>query len=223
MPALDANRGGSRKAVKRATRRKPVTTGSRGSGAAPHGYGQGGRTSRPSPRPRPTPPKQVQGRRAAYGVKVKSGKAPTIGGVDLAKKGRERNIRKALTIANATGSNRRAKLALLQAMRTESKYENLRRGDRDSEGVLQVRTGMHGEKWARELPRSVWKFLESGYTGKGGANKLAKKGLKPHEIAQAVQGSGPAVYGNFSKEARQVLRRYDPVARRASQYRKGSL
>lgn len=100
-----------------------------------------------------------------------------------------------------------AMIALIAAEIVESVMKNLPGGDRDSVGVLQVRTSLHGDIGS-DVVKSVTAFLEDGFTGQGGAIELAKRGIDPATIAQMVQGSDPAVYGSYIDEAREWVDEY---------------
>ena len=118
-----------------------------------------------------------------------------------------RNIQTALRIANRKGASPKAKEALLIAGFQESNWQNLNRGDRDSKGVLQLRTGTWGERNARSVERSVSMFLDRGFYGKGGAIKLAKSVGDTTKIAQSVQGSAyPEAYRKHTARARAILK-----------------
>lgn len=82
-------------------------------------------------------------------------------------------------------------LSLFEAGIVESGLANLDHGDADSQGALQLRTGLWGEKLARDPYASAVAFLTRGFTGKGGAISLAagNPGMSAGQIAQAVQGS----------------------------------
>lgn len=105
----------------------------------------------------------------------------------------------------------RPTLALLCAGIVESALKNLDHGDRDSEGFLQARVGIHGRPVARSVPASSRKFLGEGFWKYGGALKIAKENpnMAIGTIAQRVQGSAyPDRYAKHEKEARAILTAY---------------
>jgi hypothetical protein len=106
-----------------------------------------------------------------------------------------------LGAADAGGGIRfRVYVALMEALITESSITNLEGGDRDSAGVLQVRRGVHTDVNPRDVEQVVTLFLTKGYSGRGGAVSLATQTTKkPHEIAQAVQGSAFADGSNYKE------------------------
>lgn len=92
----------------------------------------------------------------------------------------------------------RVYMALMEALITESSITNLVGGDRDSGGVLQVRRGIHKNVNVRDVEQCVTLFLTRGFAGRGGAITLANTTTKrPHEIAQAVQGSAFSDGSNY--------------------------
>lgn len=104
-----------------------------------------------------------------------------------------------LSSADASAGIRlRVNVALIEALITESSITNLEGGDRDSAGVLQVRRGVHTDVNPRDVEQVVTLFLTKGFTGQGGAVSLATQTVKkPHEIAQAVQGSAFSDGSNY--------------------------
>jgi hypothetical protein len=111
---------------------------------------------------------------------------------------------RALDVAERRQAPERARIALMAALIVESEVRDLRYGDRDSEGALQVRVGIHGAEVARSVEKSVDKFLTTGFWNYGGAIELARDNLRmdPATIAQRVQGSGaPSEYAKHIQEA----------------------
>src|ERR1044072_1613446 len=92
----------------------------------------------------------------------------------------------------------RVYMALMEALITESSITNLVGGDRDSGGVLQVRRSVHSNVNVRDVEQGVTLFLTKGFAGGAGAITLANTTTKrPHEIAQAVQGSAFSDGSNY--------------------------
>jgi hypothetical protein len=115
-----------------------------------------------------------------------------------------RNGERVLDVADRLDAGPKATVALMEAVIVESEIRNLSYGHADSIGILQVQVGLHGRDVASSIEKSVHAFLTKGFTGKGGAIKLARQhsGWSAAQIAQAVQGSAPAVYGTYADEAR---------------------
>lgn len=105
----------------------------------------------------------------------------------------------------------RAQIALISAGWVESRLQDLAGGHADSAGWLQLRVGLWGRARARSVKRSAHAFLLSGFTGRGGAIALARRGWSPGVIAQAVQGSAhPGRYHAASARARRLHRCSQP-------------
>ena len=126
-------------------------------------------------------------------------------------------MRRALRYADKVGAPYKAKVALLEALTQESEFKNLSTPSADgygSYGVLQGLERYHGKKnlmnpeyqFAVFLGRS--KKWRKGFTGKGNAVELAKRGMKSGDIAQAVEGSAyPDRYQTSQKEVMRNIRR----------------
>jgi hypothetical protein len=117
-----------------------------------------------------------------------------------------RNADQVLTRASqADGADKRSVTACMAACIVESQVRNLRKGDRDSLGILQVRVSTSGNSQrSLDIDWCVDKFMNDGFWGKGGAVDVAKK--HPSEtigwVAQQVQGSGnPGAYDKYLDEA----------------------
>jgi hypothetical protein len=122
-----------------------------------------------------------------------------------------RNMEVVMGVATARGAGQKATLALVEACIVESWFRNLTGGDRDSEGILQVRVGLHGGSVARSVSRSCTLFLTTGFTGRGGAVDLAAAHAdwSAGEIAQTVQGSDhPERYDKWRSEAVAIIDAY---------------
>jgi hypothetical protein len=123
-----------------------------------------------------------------------------------------RNMEKVIGTANNTdGASSRSVLAVIVAVIAESTCKNLPGGDRDSEGILQVRQSIHPGINARDIGDCVEAFCERGFWKYGGANKIAQDHPNMHiqMIAQNTQGSGTADgsnYGAWVDEAKEWLR-----------------
>lgn len=115
-------------------------------------------------------------------------------------------VRRLIKVADEEGAGPKARKALIEAGLVESGLADLRHGDRDSEGVLQVRTGIHGADVARSVEESARRFLRRGFTGQGGAIELSKRLGSAGEVAQAVQGSAfPDRYAQRGGDADAIL------------------
>jgi hypothetical protein len=107
---------------------------------------------------------------------------------------------------------KRAQIALMEALITESSITNLPGGDGTSVGILQLTSGKPDR---RNVESCVKRFLLAGFTGRGGAVELANTtNLPAHLIAQAVQGSFDATGSNYRQwetEAQEWVRRFHGV------------
>jgi hypothetical protein len=122
-----------------------------------------------------------------------------------------RNMEVVMGVATAAGGGQKATLALNLACIVESRFMNLRSGDADSEGILQVRVSLHGQAVARSVSRSCTLFMTTGFSGRGGAIALAAAhpDWSAGEIAQAVQGSAfPDRYDKWRKEGVAIIDAY---------------
>jgi hypothetical protein len=113
---------------------------------------------------------------------------------------------RALDVAASLNAGERATMALMQAVIVESQVQNLNYGDRDSLGILQVRSstakGMKINN--RDVEQCCNAFLTRGFWGKGGAIAIAAKNpsMTTGQVAQATQGSGvPTAYDKVRAEA----------------------
>jgi hypothetical protein len=118
-----------------------------------------------------------------------------------------------LDVAASLGADARATMALMQAVIVESQVQNLNYGDRDSLGILQVRSstaaGMHIDN--RDVEACCNAFLTRGFWGKGGAIAIAAKNpsMTTGMVAQNTQGSGvPTAYDQWRAEAAKWVAAY---------------
>jgi hypothetical protein len=121
-----------------------------------------------------------------------------------------RNGERVLDVADELGAGPKATLALMEAVIIESTIRNLSHGDADSIGILQLQVHLHGRATASSIEKSVHAFLTKGFTGRGSAIALARQNpsWSAAQVAQAVQGSAPAVYGTVATEARAWIEAY---------------
>lgn len=150
----------------------------------------------------------------------KKGRSLTVKGKKASKK-QLKNAEVALGIADAHLSNTqglirwRVYMALMEALITESSVTNLVGGDADSGGILQVRRSVHKNVNVRDIEQVVTLFLTKGFAGRGGAITLANTTTKkPHEIAQAVQGSAFSDGSNYKShevEAKEWVKSYHNI------------
>jgi hypothetical protein len=122
-----------------------------------------------------------------------------------------RNGERVLDIADELDAGPKATLALMEAVIVESLIRNLSYGDADSIGILQLQVHLHGQATASSIEKSVHAFLAKGFTGKGGAIKLARQhsAWTAARVAQEVQGSGvPGAYATVADEAREWVEAY---------------
>lgn len=121
-------------------------------------------------------------------------------------------LENAETALDAAGTDdERALLVLLCAGIVEGPFfrnPTQANSDGDSAGFLQLRA-MHGsESDRRDIAWTTKKFMNEGFTGQGGAIKLAKahKDWSVGRVAQAVQGSAyPARYDKVKDGAKKIL------------------
>jgi hypothetical protein len=123
------------------------------------------------------------------------------------------NAERVMDVAASLGAGTRATLALIQAVIVESTIRNLNYGDRDSLGILQVRSstarGMRIDN--RDVEQCCNAFLTRGFWGKGGAVAIAAKNpsMTTGQVAQNTQGSGvPGAYDQWRAEAERWLAAY---------------
>jgi hypothetical protein len=127
--------------------------------------------------------------------------------------GQIRNLERVLDVANSQLAGAKATQALVEACIVESNCRNLKGGDRDSRGILQIRdsTARPMRLANRDVEACAAAFLTRGFTGRGGAIQLARQhpDWSAGEIAQAVQGSAfPGRYDQVKAEATKVVDAY---------------
>lgn len=118
-----------------------------------------------------------------------------------------------LRVADELDAGSKATLALMEALIVESLVRNLKSGHSSSVGVLQL-LNIHGSVSRRmDVEWVVRKFLQDGFTGAGGAIKLAKAhpSWSAGEVAWHVQGPAVSLRGRYDqaqREARQWVEAY---------------
>ena len=128
-------------------------------------------------------------------------RAPGFEGGNLTVKGvrataeQKRNATIGLTVADELEAPYRAVVALIMCYINESLMQDLGYGDRDSQGILQVRVGLHDVD-PHDVEAVTRQFFLEGYTGDGGgAIKLANAGASIGEIAgRTLWGAGQTSY-----------------------------
>ena len=124
-----------------------------------------------------------------------------------------RNAETVMRAADKITSDQRARIALVEACNIENHWSNSAvHNDADSEGILQVRRGMHGAN-ATNIDWCVGRFLNgpswTGAQGGKGAVALAKAfpSWSEGKIAQTIQGSAfPSRYDKSKPAAVELLR-----------------
>ncbi len=127
-----------------------------------------------------------------------------------------RNMEVVMGVAVQEQAGAKATLALVEACIVESTFRNLTSGHADSEGILQLRVGLHGRDVARSVTRSARKFLTVGFTGRGGAIKLATDNPEwtAGMVAATVQGPRADLRGLYDEsraEATLIVAAYGGV------------
>jgi hypothetical protein len=125
----------------------------------------------------------------------------------------KRNAEAVLRAADKITNDQRARLALVEACNIENHWSNSAvHNDADSEGILQVRRGMHGAN-ATNIEWCVGRFLNgpswTGAQGGKGAVALAKAfpSWSEGQIAQTIQGSAyPTRYDKTKPAAVDLLK-----------------
>jgi hypothetical protein len=151
-------------------------------------------------------------RQATVSQGLSPGAALTVKGAP-ASSAQRANAQRVLDVASSLGASERAMMALVQAVIVESQIQNLNYGDRDSLGILQVRSstaaGMGIDN--RDIEACCNAFLTRGFWGKGGAIELAAKNpsMTTGMVAQNTQGSGvPTAYDQWRAEAAKWVAAY---------------
>jgi hypothetical protein len=130
--------------------------------------------------------------------------------------GKRANAELVLATALSLTAPDRAVLALLEACIVESALDNLTYGDGTSVGILQATDAHFGGSTStkggrRDIAKVTKYFLQTGFTGKGGAIALAKAhpDWTTGQIAQTVQGSGyGSRYQEVESSAKELLEAY---------------
>src|ERR1700686_4927038 len=102
-----------------------------------------------------------------------------------------------------------AVVAIFEAAIQESSLHTHDSGGAGSDGVFQqtTATGQGTGISDFDTARLARYWLETGFFGKGGGIALARKGMKPGEIAQAVEGSEfPSLYEPHEGEAKAIIK-----------------
>lgn len=126
---------------------------------------------------------------------------------------RKQNVVRVLTEADKITSDQRARLALVETCNIENTWSNSAvHNDADSEGIMQVRVGIHGSN-ATNIEWCVGRFLNgpswTGAQGGKGAIALAKAfpSWSEGKIAQTIQGSAyPTRYDKTKPAALDLLK-----------------
>jgi hypothetical protein len=142
------------------------------------------------------------------------------GGARLTVKGRaataeqRRNGQRVLDVADELGAGPKATKALMCAVIVESEIRNLSGGDRDSQGVLQVRVSTSGSSArSRNIEWCCKEFLTKGFWRHrpNGAMALARdhSDWSAGKVAQETQGSAyPERYDQVAEEAQAWIDAY---------------
>lgn len=128
-----------------------------------------------------------------------------------------RNAQRVLDVADTLKAGPKATEALMIAVIAESLIKNLTGGDASSVGILQLlsmhlhgSTSTHGGR--RDIELVCRMFLRDGFTGPGGAMKLASKNPSwdAADVTATVQGNrdGAASYRPWIAEARKWIAAY---------------
>lgn len=127
-------------------------------------------------------------------------------------------LARALRYADKIGAPYKAKQALIAALIVESEAKNLSTPSADGYGSYGVLQGLERYHSRKNLMNPEYQFgvflgrnkkYPKGFTGKGNAVQLAKTGMSPGDIAQAVEGSAyPDRYGQVMNEANKIIRLY---------------
>jgi hypothetical protein len=143
---------------------------------------------------------------------ISPGAALTVKGAAATSLQRQ-NAERVLDVAGSLNAGERATMALMQAVIVESQVQNLNYGDRDSLGILQVRSSTAGPMGIdnRDVEQCCNAFLTRGFWGKGGAITIAAKNpsMSTGQVAQNTQGSGvPGAYDQWRAEAAKWVAAY---------------
>lgn len=145
-----------------------------------------------------------------------------------------RILARALELADRWDAPYKAKVALVEALIVESEARNLRNASADgfgSYGVLQGRAKWHSRRDLMDPAYQIGIFLgkgrggkkwPKGFTGRGNAISLARRGMKSGDIAQAIEGSAyPHRYQQHQEEAMRIVRLWRRSQQRGKTRRTG--
>jgi hypothetical protein len=127
-------------------------------------------------------------------------------------------LARAIAYADKVKAPYQAKIAVITALIQESEAKNLGTPSADGYGSYGVLQGLERYHNRKNLMNPEYQFgvffgqnkkYPKGFTGKGNAISLAKRGMSPGNIAQAVEGSAyPDRYATTVGEAKKILRYY---------------
>ena len=127
-------------------------------------------------------------------------------------------LARAIAYADKVNAPYRAKISLITALIQESEAKNLSSASADGYGSYGVLQGLERYHSRKNLMNPEYQFgvflgqskkYPKGFTGKGNAIELAKRGMSAGDIAQAVEGSAyPDRYATTVGEAKKILRYY---------------
>ena len=145
-----------------------------------------------------------------------AGKVKIKGGATS--KSQRQILARAIAYADKVKAPYQAKIALITALIQESEAKNLNTPSADGYGSYGVLQGLERYHSRKNLMNPEYQFgvflgqskkYPKGFTGKGNAIELARRGMSPGDIAQAVEGSAyPDRYATTVGEAKSILRYY---------------
>lgn len=125
---------------------------------------------------------------------------------------------RALAYAEKVRAPYAAKVAVITALIQESEAKNLSNPSADGYGSYGVLQGLERYHGRRNLMNPEYQFgvffgrnrkYPKGFTGKGNAIELARRGMNPAAIAQAVEGSAyPQRYYTSLNEAKRIVKSF---------------
>lgn len=129
---------------------------------------------------------------------------------------------RALAYAEKVRAPYAAKVAVITALIQESEAKNLSNPSADGYGSYGVLQGLERYHGRRNLMNPEYQFgvffgtnkkWRKGFTSKGNAIELARRGMNPAAIAQAVEGSAyPQRYYSSLNEAKRIVKAYQGSA-----------